>query len=240
MAELEQGAIANPDENRMVGHYWLRNPSLAPTPAIRRRSRRRQSVKAFAAEVHSGARAGRKAVPKPAADRDWRIGVGAAVRFARAGSSDARQAAVFRVRQYRSGRDRQGVGVIGNALGERFALSSRNRAAPRRPATGCSKPKRPTSGPGLIWPSHAVAVTQEGSELDKSAAAAQWIKRFPMWDWVGGRTSELSAVGLLPAALQGFDIDGLLRGARACDAVTRSRNVKENPSAQLAMLVLCR
>src|SRR6185312_16160505 len=25
MDALEAGAIANPDENRMVGHYWLRN-----------------------------------------------------------------------------------------------------------------------------------------------------------------------------------------------------------------------
>ena len=30
MKELEAGAIANPDENRRVGHYWLRNPELAP------------------------------------------------------------------------------------------------------------------------------------------------------------------------------------------------------------------
>lgn len=30
MEELEKGAIANPDEGRMVGHYWLRNPKLAP------------------------------------------------------------------------------------------------------------------------------------------------------------------------------------------------------------------
>jgi hypothetical protein len=30
MAALEGGAIANPDENRMVGHYWLRDPDLAP------------------------------------------------------------------------------------------------------------------------------------------------------------------------------------------------------------------
>jgi len=29
MAALEGGAIANPDENRMVGHYWLRDPDLA-------------------------------------------------------------------------------------------------------------------------------------------------------------------------------------------------------------------
>ena len=36
MAELEGGAIANPDEKRMVGHYWLRNAALAPTPEIQR------------------------------------------------------------------------------------------------------------------------------------------------------------------------------------------------------------
>ena len=42
-----------------------------------------------------------------------------------------------------------------------------------------------------------------------------------MWDWVGGRTSETSAVGLLPAALQGLDIDQLLAGAAACDELTR-------------------
>ena len=31
MEALEKGAIANPDENRMVGHYWLRTPELAPS-----------------------------------------------------------------------------------------------------------------------------------------------------------------------------------------------------------------
>ncbi|MEO0739728.1 MAG: glucose-6-phosphate isomerase, partial [Cyanobacteria bacterium J06649_12] len=32
---LEKGAIANPDENRMVGHYWLRDPDLAPNNELR-------------------------------------------------------------------------------------------------------------------------------------------------------------------------------------------------------------
>src|SRR3954464_3907313 len=36
MDELEKGAIANPDEKRMVGHYWLRNPALAPSAEIKR------------------------------------------------------------------------------------------------------------------------------------------------------------------------------------------------------------
>lgn len=36
MVELERGAIANPAENRRVGHYWLRHPELVPTPEIKR------------------------------------------------------------------------------------------------------------------------------------------------------------------------------------------------------------
>src|ERR1051326_3413519 len=35
MRALEAGAIANPTENGMVGHYWLRSTALAPTPEIR-------------------------------------------------------------------------------------------------------------------------------------------------------------------------------------------------------------
>ena len=35
MDELERGGIANIDEGRMVGHYWLRTPELAPDPKIR-------------------------------------------------------------------------------------------------------------------------------------------------------------------------------------------------------------
>src|SRR5712672_3496155 len=55
MAALEKGAIANPDENRMVGHYWLRAPELAPTPELSKEiSDTLASIKSFAAEVHAG------------------------------------------------------------------------------------------------------------------------------------------------------------------------------------------
>src|SRR5881396_2802527 len=55
MRELEAGAIANPTEKRMVGHYWLRNPALAPTPEIRAEIEDTiQRVKRFAADVHAG------------------------------------------------------------------------------------------------------------------------------------------------------------------------------------------
>jgi glucose-6-phosphate isomerase len=57
-----------------------------------------------------------------------------------------------------------------------------------------------------------------------------------MFDWVGGRTSELSAVGLLPAALQGVDIQAMLDGAAAMDAATRTHDTLKNPAALLALM----
>jgi glucose-6-phosphate isomerase len=56
-----------------------------------------------------------------------------------------------------------------------------------------------------------------------------------MYDWVGGRTSEMSAVGLLAAALQGIDIREMLAGAKEMDAATRTPKLKENPAALLAL-----
>src|SRR5262245_35396482 len=55
MDALERGAIATPDEKRMVGHYWLRAPDLAPTPEIAKEIRENIArIKAFATSVHSG------------------------------------------------------------------------------------------------------------------------------------------------------------------------------------------
>ena len=55
MDALERGAIANPDENRMVGHYWLRAPELAPSPEIASAIRRSvANIKTITTAVHSG------------------------------------------------------------------------------------------------------------------------------------------------------------------------------------------
>jgi glucose-6-phosphate isomerase len=74
-----------------------------------------------------------------------------------------------------------------------------------------------------------------GSALEKYAIANGWLDKFPMYDWIGGRTSELSAVGLVPAALQGVDIRAMLRGASLMDAATRIEDLRQNPAALLAM-----
>lgn len=55
LVAIEQGAIANPDENRMVGHYWLRDPDLAPTPDLQEDIvTTLHKIHSFAQKVHSG------------------------------------------------------------------------------------------------------------------------------------------------------------------------------------------
>src|SRR5689334_8655304 len=53
MDALEGGSIANPDEGRRVGHYWLRAPELAPEPSMREAIEASvEGALAFAASVH--------------------------------------------------------------------------------------------------------------------------------------------------------------------------------------------
>src|SRR5690606_36499511 len=51
---------------------------------------------------------------------------------------------------------------------------------------------------------------------------------------VGGRFSVLSAVGLLPAALAGIDIEALLAGAAGMDERCRTDDLFANPAALFA------
>ena len=52
---IEAGEIMNPDEGRMVGHYWLRNPALAPSDEIRKQiTEPIADLKAFAQKIRRG------------------------------------------------------------------------------------------------------------------------------------------------------------------------------------------
>jgi len=60
---------------------------------------------------------------------------------------------------------------------------------------------------------------------------------FPMWDWVGGRFSLWSAVGLSIALAVGFDnFDGMLKGAHDMDEHFRTAAFEENIPVVLALL----
>ena len=89
---------------------------------------------------------------------------------------------------------------------------------------------------GLDFARHAVAVTMDGSQLDQHAKGNNWLRVFEMADSIGGRTSESSIVGHVPAALTGIDFARFLEGACDMDAWTRSENPAENPAMMLSAM----
>jgi glucose-6-phosphate isomerase len=238
MAELECGAIANPDENRMVGHYWLRNPSLAPSAAIRKEIEDTiAAIKSFAAKVHDGTVKGAKGRFKNL----LLIGIGGSALGPQFVSKALGQPGKDKLSMFFfDNTDPDGIdkvaAEIGSDLGQTLCLTVSKSGGTKETRNGMLEAKAAYEQAGFEFGRHTIAVTSVNSELDKYAAQNGWIERFPMWDWVGGRTSELSAVGLLPAALQGIDIDGMLAGARACDEITRRADVKANPAAQVAAM----
>ncbi len=238
MAELEQGAIANPDEGRMVGHYWLRAPKLAPTPEITAEIEFTvRAVREFAADIHEAA------ITTPAGTPFRRllvIGIGGSAlgpQFVAdaLGSSADRMKPHFFDNTDPDGMDRV-LAEIGSALAETLTVVISKSGGTKETRNGMLEARAAYGRAGLAFPGYAVAVTGAGSELDQTAVSEGWLARFPMWDWVGGRTSVTSAVGLLPAALQGIDIAGLLEGAQACDTLTRCPETRKNPAALLALM----
>ncbi len=237
MDALERGANANPDEGRMVGHYWLRAPGKAPTPQIAAAIRDTQArVLDFAARVHAGE------VRPPRAERFRHllvVGIGGSalgpelVADALGGTGD-RLAPHFLDNTDPDGFDRV-LGVLAGALaGTLVVVISKSGGTPET-RNGMLEAAAAYAAHGLELGPHAVAITQEGSALDRLAIEKGFLERFPMWDWVGGRTSETSAVGLVPAALQGIDVRALLDGAAAMDEATRRHETRANPAALLAL-----
>ncbi|HEY3660487.1 MAG TPA: glucose-6-phosphate isomerase [Candidatus Udaeobacter sp.] len=238
MRELEAGAIANPTENRMVGHYWLRNSALAPTPEIRSEIEDTiRRVETFAKDVHAG---------KITAENGKRfehvlhIGIGGSAlgpQFVSAalGSPDDPMDIFFFDNTDPEGFDRV-FDRIGEGLPQTLVVVVSKSGGTKETRNGMLEAEAKFAGKGLQFTRHAVAVTGVESELNKHAEANGWLARFPMLDWIGGRTSVMSAVGLLPMALQGFDIDDFLAGAAAMDEHTRVPNAAQNAAMLLALM----
>ncbi|MFY1827103.1 glucose-6-phosphate isomerase [Myxococcus fulvus] len=238
MEALEKGAIANPDENRRVGHYWLRAPELAPEPALSKDiTDTVAAVHAFSRDVHEG-----KLKPQKAArfTHLLLVGIGGSalgpqlVADALTSRDDKMQVSFFDNTDP-DGMDRV-LGQLGSKLAETLTVVISKSGGTKETRNGMLEAERGYQAQGLDFSKHAVAVTGAGSELDQHAKKQGWLRMFPMWDWVGGRTSVMSAVGLLPARLQGLDIDGMLAGAREMDAATRQRDALKNPAALLALM----
>ena len=237
MDALEAGERVNVDENRSVGHYWLRAPQLAPQSGVTESIlQTRREIAAFAAAIHDGS------IKPPGAERFERllvVGIGGSAlgpQFVAdaLGRNDDRLRPAFL-----DNTDPDGIDRVLESLREELdrtlvVVISKSGGTPET-RNGMLETRAVFHAAGLAFGPQAVAITGPGSRLDRFAKQEHFIARFAMWDWVGGRTSETSVVGLLPAALQGFDIDDLLAGAAAMDEATRVRDLRANPAAMLAL-----
>ena len=236
MAALESGAIANPDEQRQVGHYWLRAPERAPDASSAAHiSEEIERISAFAAAVLEGSLQSPEGVPF--SDVLW-IGIGGSglgpLLMIRA-LQELDQGLPF---HFVDNVDPQGISRTLAGLGDRLRTTlvivvSKSGGTPE-PHLGMQQVRFRLEALGGQWAEQAVAVTMIGSRLDRSAEAEGWLRRFDMFDWVGGRTSITSAVGLLPGALIGADIRAFLAGAAEMDQATRIADLRTNPAALMA------
>jgi len=238
MRELESGAIANPDENRMVGHYWLRNSALAPTAELRADiDGTNKRIKSFAANIHAGKIANEKGEHFKHA---LLIGIGGSAlgpQFVTdaLGSSGDPMDIYFFDNTDPDGFDRV-FEKIDKHLSQTLVVVVSKSGGTKETRNGMLEAEAKFKTKGLQFGKHAVAVTGVGSDLDKYAEKNEWLARFPMYDWIGGRTSVMSAVGLLPMALEGFDIDNFLAGAAAMDERTRIPDAAQNAAMLLALM----
>jgi glucose-6-phosphate isomerase len=239
MDALERGAIANPDENRMVGHYWLRTPDLAPSRDIANQIRKTvEDIKSFTAQVHAGAI---KPKSTPRFTRVLSIGIGGSALGPMFVADALGSPAGDKMHvHFIDNTDPDGIAraleALTGKLGETLCVVASKSGGTPETRNGMLLVADAFRKAGLHFPEQAVAITMPGSQMDKFASGEGWRARFPMFDWIGGRTSVLSAVGLLPAALQGLDIDGLLSGAAACDEATRRHDPLANPAALMALM----
>jgi glucose-6-phosphate isomerase len=238
MDQLEKGAIANPDEGRMVGHYWLRNPALAPSDDIRKEIEDTvTNIENFAAEIHNGSIRS----PGGAFTNLLLIGIGGSALGPQFVSNALGHPTTDKLQLFvLDNTDPDGIDRVLAKIGEDLSrtlvvvISKSGRTKETR--NGMLEVEAAFKRQNLTFSTQAVAVTGKGSDLDRYAETNHWLRRFPMWDWVGGRTSQMSAVGLLPAALQGFSISEMLKGANMMDEITRRQTTKTNPSALLSVM----
>ena len=79
------------------------------------------------------------------------------------------------------------------------------------------------------------ATTDKARGALKTLADAEGYEEFVVPDDVGGRFSVLTAVGLLPIAASGVDIDQMMKGAQDAHEVLKEENVDKNDALKYAL-----
>jgi len=238
MTALEAGAVANVGEGRQVGHYWLRSPHDAPTVGHAR------AIGEALSQLRSLAAAVRDNLELAEDDEPFtdvlHIGIGgsalgpALLIEALDAAPDRRALRVHFVDNTDPDGIERTLRAIGPRLRHTLVIVVSKSGGTVETRNGMELARHAIVSAGLDWPSRAIAITVPGSGLCQRAESEGWRAILPLWDWVGGRFSVTSAVGLFTAELAGIDTMPLLDGAREMDSWTRTPAVDENPAALLA------
>ena len=89
---------------------------------------------------------------------------------------------------------------------------------------------------GADYRYNVVATTDKKTGILRQIAEQEGYKAFVVPDDVGGRFSVFSAVGLLPFALVGIDIDEITNGIKDMDLALKNTDIRENIAAQNALI----
>lgn len=239
MKALEKGLLANIDEERMVGHYWLRDTKIAPTEKISWDIETALAeITDFTEKIHTGA------ILSPRGKK-FRHLIVAGIGGSQLGFqfiTEAMQSCAppMMVPHTIDNCDPEGIErvleTIGDGLAETLVIFISKSGGTVEVKNMIYEIKETFSKRSLPFRHHFVAVTMANSVLHDLAINENWSAIFPTWDWVGGRVSVLSPVGLLPLSLLGFGVKELLNGAKAMDAVTRNTVIPQNPALLLAAI----
>ena len=234
--DLEDGSISNVDENRQVGHYWLRNSNIAPDKEIGKQIEEEiKNIEEFSSQILN-----KKILNKNGSfftDVLW-IGIG--------GSALGPLLLIESLQKKAKGLnfsfiDNVDPFLISEKLEELkekfettlFVVVSKSGGTPE-PKIAMDIVRENIEFNNIDWASQSIAITMKDSKLYKKAFSENWLKIFDLPDWVGGRTSITSSVGLLPLGLIKENISDFLKGASDMDKVTRNYQLLKNPAALLA------
>ena len=237
LAKLENGSIANIDERRQVGHYWLRNPKIAPSEQISDSIVIEiKKISEFGSSIVNGEITNNDG--KKYTDVFW-IGIGGSGLGPLLIKESFKRDSVGLNLHFLDNVDPEGISHKLNSIlpainTTLFVVVSKSGGTPE-PLIGMEQSMKFVHDNNLKWASRAIAITSNGSKLDQLAVSENWLAIFDLPDWVGGRTSITGAVGLLPAVLIGADINKFLDGASQMDALTRAKDIKNNPAALLSL-----
>ena len=237
MVRLEAGAIKNPDENRRVTHFTDRMDYC--------KSKIYAEVETFAREIRSGTvkgSTGRKF------DSVVINGIGGSalgpqlMQFAINGPywnefSDAKRNGNLKL-YFLDNTDSAGFADVINVIDPATALILHisKSGGTQETKNNMISMENFYKAKGVDFAGHSAAITMNDSQLDKYARANKWLRIFEMAESIGGRTSETSIVGHLPAALAGISFNKFIAGACHMDVWTRNERILDNPAYLMAAM----